>query len=39
MTRSGFQLALNAEPTDMDGIADAVLRGSIGDILPRLAGG
>lgn len=30
---------VNAEPTDMDGIADAVLRGSIGDILPRLAGG
>jgi NAD-dependent deacetylase len=28
---------LNAEPTDMDGLADAVLRGSIGDILPRLA--
>ncbi|HEX2438709.1 MAG TPA: Sir2 family NAD-dependent protein deacetylase [Methylomirabilota bacterium] len=28
---------VNAEPTDMDGLADAVLRGSIGDILPRLA--
>jgi len=27
---------LNAEPTDMDGLADAVLRGSIGEILPRL---
>ena len=27
---------LNAEPTDMDGMADAVLRGSIGEILPRL---
>jgi NAD-dependent deacetylase len=27
---------LNAEPTDMDGLADAVLRGSIGAILPRL---
>jgi len=30
---------LNAEPTDMDGLADAVLRGSIGEILPRLAAG
>ena len=30
---------VNAEPTEMDGMADAVLRGSIGDILPRLAGG
>ena len=27
---------LNAEPTEMDGLADAVLRGSIGEILPRL---
>ena len=27
---------LNAEPTDMDGLADAVLRGAIGEILPRL---
>lgn len=27
---------LNAEPTEMDGIADAVLRGSISEILPRL---
>jgi NAD-dependent deacetylase len=27
---------LNAEPTDMDGLADAVLRGSIGEVLPRL---
>ncbi len=27
---------LNAEPTDMDGLADAVLRGPIGEILPRL---
>ena len=25
---------LNAEPTDMDGLADAVLRGPIGEILP-----
>ena len=30
---------LNAEPTDMDGLADAVLRGVIGEILPRLVGG
>jgi NAD-dependent deacetylase len=29
---------LNAEPTDMDGLADAVLRGSIGELLPRLVG-
>lgn len=27
---------LNAEPTEMDGIADAVLRGSISELLPRL---
>ena len=27
---------LNAEPTDMDGLADAVFRGPIGEILPRL---
>lgn len=29
---------LNAEPTDMDGLADAVIRGSISDLLPRLLG-
>ncbi len=29
---------VNAEPTEMDDIADAVLRGSIGEILPRLVG-
>ncbi len=29
---------LNAEPTAMDDIADAVLRGGIGHILPRLVG-
>jgi NAD-dependent deacetylase len=29
---------VNAEPTDMDRLADAVLRGQIGDILPRLVG-
>jgi NAD-dependent deacetylase len=27
---------LNAEPTEMDSIADAVLRGSIADILPEI---
>ena len=30
---------VNAEPTDMDGLADAILRGSIGDLLPRLVPG
>jgi NAD-dependent protein deacetylase/lipoamidase len=30
---------LNAEPTDMDGLADVVFRGSIGEILPRLTAG
>jgi NAD-dependent deacetylase len=30
---------LNAEPTDMDGLADAVIRGPIGEILPRLVAG
>ena len=30
---------LNAEPTDMDGLADVVFRGSIADILPRLVEG
>jgi len=29
-------LILNAEPTAMDGLADVVLRGGIGEILPRL---
>ena len=29
-------IILNAEPTPMDGVADAVLRGMIGEILPRL---
>jgi NAD-dependent protein deacetylase/lipoamidase len=29
---------LNAEPTEMDALADAVLRGSIGELLPRLVG-
>ena len=37
---SGARVVIvNAELTDMDAMADAVLRGSIGDILPRLAGG
>jgi NAD-dependent deacetylase len=37
---SGARVVIvNAEPTEMDGMADAVLRGSIGDILPRLVGG
>jgi len=27
---------LNAEPTEMDDIADALIRGSISEILPRL---
>ena len=29
---------LNAEPTDMDALADVVLRGAIGELLPRLVG-
>ena len=29
---------LNAEPTAMDDLADAVLRGSIGQVLPHLVG-
>jgi NAD-dependent deacetylase len=29
---------LNAEPTEMDDLADAVLRGPIGELLPRLVG-
>jgi NAD-dependent deacetylase len=35
--RTGARLVIvNAEPTNLDDRADAVLRGSIGDILPRL---
>jgi NAD-dependent protein deacetylase/lipoamidase len=35
--RAGARIVIvNAEPTEMDDIADAVLRGSISDILPRL---
>jgi NAD-dependent deacetylase len=30
---------LNAEPTEMDGLADAILQGSISEILPRLVEG
>jgi NAD-dependent deacetylase len=29
---------LNAEPTEMDSLADVLLRGSISDLLPRLLG-
>ena len=29
---------LNAEPTEMDSLADAALRGSIADLLPRIVG-
>jgi hypothetical protein len=29
---------VNAEPTEMDELADAVLRGPIGELLPRLVG-
>lgn len=32
-------IILNADPTPMDDMADAVLRGSIGEILPRLVQG
>jgi len=35
--RAGARVVIvNAEPTEMDEIADAVLRGSISEILPRL---
>jgi NAD-dependent deacetylase len=34
---SGARVVIvNAEPTEMDGLADAVLRGPIGEVLPRL---
>lgn len=37
--QSGARIViLNAEPTEMDDLADAVLRGSISEILPRLVG-
>lgn len=38
--RSGARVIIvNAEPTAMDDLADAVLRGPIGDILPAITGG
>jgi NAD-dependent deacetylase len=38
--QSGARIAiLNAGPTEMDDIADAVLRGSISELLPRLVAG
>ena len=37
---SGARVVIvNAEPTEMDALADAVLQGSIGEILPRLVAG
>ncbi|MFI5314120.1 MAG: NAD-dependent deacetylase [Myxococcota bacterium] len=37
--RSGARVVIvNAEPTEMDELADAVIRGPIGQILPRLVG-
>jgi len=35
-SRGAKVIIVNAEPTEMDGIADAVLRGSIGEILPQI---
>ena len=32
-------IILNAEPTPMDRVADAVLRGNIGEVIPRLVEG
>jgi NAD-dependent deacetylase len=35
--QSGSRIAiLNAEPTQMDSLADLILRGSIGELLPRI---
>lgn len=35
--RAGARIVIvNAEPTEMDGLADAILTGSIGEILPRI---
>jgi NAD-dependent deacetylase len=35
--RAGARVVIvNAQPTPFDGIADAVLRGAIGEILPRI---
>ena len=37
--RHGARIVIvNAEPTDMDRLADAVIRDSIGDVLPQLVG-
>jgi NAD-dependent protein deacetylase/lipoamidase len=37
--RAGAKVVIvNAQPTEMDGIADAVLRGSISEMLPRIVG-
>jgi NAD-dependent protein deacetylase/lipoamidase len=37
--RAGARVViLNAQPTDMDQLADAVLRGSISEVLPRIVG-
>jgi NAD-dependent deacetylase len=36
---AGAQIVIvNAEETAMDDLADAVIRGSIGEVLPRLVG-
>ncbi len=38
-SRTGGRVVIvNAEPTEMDALADAVLRGSISALLPRLVG-
>ncbi|MGH3098658.1 MAG: SIR2 family NAD-dependent protein deacylase [Streptosporangiales bacterium] len=39
MGASAKLVVLNAEPTPYDDLADAVLRGRIGDVLPRLTAG
>jgi len=37
--RGGARVVIvNAEPTEMDDLADAMIRGPIGEILPRLVG-
>ena len=37
--RAGARIVIvNASPTEMDGVADAVLRGQISEILPALTG-
>ena len=35
-SRGAKVVIVNAEPTEMDDIADVVVRGSIGEILPQL---